>query len=123
MKKLFLVLLVGLISCGQEEELNKNFFVEGSTFNYVNSDCHSSNPELNECNGFIFFHSSNKASGILNGGDIVDEFTYIYEDNTVFLMSLNSDDSEAFKIASKDILIRKTDKTSWERSGLVFEAE
>lgn len=123
MKKLYIVLLVGLFSCGQEEELNKILFVEGSTFNYVNADCNSSNPELNECNGFIFFYSSNKASGILDGGDIVEEFTYTLKDNTLFLISLNGDDSEAFDIASNDILIRKTDKTSWERSGLVLEAE
>ncbi len=123
MKNIFFTFLVIFFSCAQEEEMDKMIFFEGSTFNYINPECDNSNPELNQCSGFVFFHSNNMASGLLDGGDIVLEYSYNQELETLFLISVDKGISEEFKIVSENILIRKSDNTSWEKSGLVLDTK
>lgn len=123
MNKIFFALLIVFISCAQEDEMIQLISFEGSTYNYINSDCDNSDPELNECSGFIFFQSKNDASGLLDGGDIVSEYSYNLKDKTLFLISANKGDSEEFEIVSENTLIRKSDKTTWERSGIVLDGE
>ncbi len=123
MKYIFFAFLVIFFSCTQEEEMDKMIFLEGSTFNYINPECDNSDPELNQCSGFVFFHSNNVASGLLDGGDIVLEYSYNQELETLFLISVNKGISAEFEIASENTLIRKSDNTSWERSGIVLDAK